>query len=536
RDLPGSRGAPDPAPRRHAARGGLLPEGLQAHAGCRPAGHPDRLAALAPRPEQGQARQRPLLAVRPGGPQGGQADRGPPAPHLAPAGAAAPPALGVSSPEGAAAERLPAAHRPHRSRVPRRVAVVEHQGVAVGVGEERHVADARVERVGAELHAAAFEVHARGGDIVDVQGERVGRAVVLQAHRTGVVDADREGPGLELRVVAVGDPDRAAQPQGVAVEPRGRLQVAGRRTDEVDPSDELPGRSHRSSSFSFLKIKWMGPAARPWFIARRLGPTATGGAIRKDARMSWDFSTDPDFQQDLDWMRELVREEIWPLEAIWHELGMDGLLRALAPVQEQVKERGLWAAHLPPELGGQGMGQVRLGLMHEILGTSPIAPLAFGNAAPDSGNSELIALAGTDEQKDTWLFPLLAGDLHSAFSMTEPHTPGSDPTQLATRASKDGDDWVIDGRKWFSSNASIADFLIVMAVTNPEARPSQRASMFIVPADTPGVEILRDVPTMEHPNQSFGQYGGHAEIAYESVRVPADALLGGEGERFILAQ
>ena len=252
--------------------------------------------------------------------------------------------------------------------------------------------------------------------------------------------------------------------------------------------------------------------------------------------MSWDFSTDPDFQQDLDWMRELVREEIWPLEAIWHELGMDGLLRALAPVQEQVKERGLWAAHLPPELGGQGMGQVRLGLMHEILGTSPIAPLAFGNAAPDSGNSELIALAGTDEQKDRWLHPLLAGDMRSAFSMTEPHTPGSDPTQLATRATKEGDDWVIDGRKWFSSNASIADFLIVMAVTNPEARPSQRASMFIVPVDTPGVEILRDVPTMEHPQGSFGEYGGHAEIAYESVRVPAEALLGGEGEGFILAQ
>ena len=117
----------------------------------------------------------------------------------------------------------------------------------------------------------------------------------------------------------------------------------------------------------------------------------------------------------------------------------------MAPLQEQVKERGLWATHLPPELGGQGMGQVRLGLMHEILGTSPIAPLAFGNAAPDSGNSELLALAGTPEQKDRWLHPLLAGDLRSAFSMTEPDTPGSDPTQLRTRAVRDGEDWVIDG-------------------------------------------------------------------------------------------
>ncbi|HEX4564445.1 MAG TPA: acyl-CoA dehydrogenase family protein [Solirubrobacteraceae bacterium] len=166
--------------------------------------------------------------------------------------------------------------------------------------------------------------------------------------------------------------------------------------------------------------------------------------------MSWDFSTDPDFQEQLDWMSDFVRAEIWPLETIWRELGIDGLREAIAPLAEQVKERGLWAAHLPPELGGQGMGQVRLGLMHEILGTSPIAPLAFGNAAPDSGNSEILALAGTPEQKDRWLGPLLAGDLRSAFSMTEPNTPGSDPTQLRTRAVRDGDGWVIEGKKWFS--------------------------------------------------------------------------------------
>src|SRR5438132_12617874 len=215
--------------------------------------------------------------------------------------------------------------------------------------------------------------------------------------------------------------------------------------------------------------------------------------------MSWDFSTDPDFQEQLDWMGEFVRSEIWPLETIWRELGHDGLREAMAPLKQQVQERGLWAAHLPRELGGQGMGQVRLGLMHEILGISPIAPLAFGNAAPDSGNSEILALAGTSEQKDKWLHPLLAGDLRSAFSMTEPDTAGSDPTQLRTRAERDGDEWVIDGRKWFSSNGSIADFLIVMAVTDPGARPSQRASMFIVPRDTPGAEGLRGVPRQEEP-------------------------------------
>src|SRR6266550_2089445 len=253
--------------------------------------------------------------------------------------------------------------------------------------------------------------------------------------------------------------------------------------------------------------------------------------------MSWDFSTDPEFQEQLDWMQDFVRREIWPLETIWRELGgYEGLREALSPLQEQVKDRNLWAAHLPPELGGQGMGQVRLGLMHEILGSSPIAPLAFGNAAPDSGNSEILALAGTPEQRERWLHPLLAGDLKSAFSMTEPHTAGSDPTQLQTRAVRDGDEWVIDGRKWFSSNGSIADFLIVMAVTDPDARPWQRASMFVVPRETPGVEIIRDVPTMEHPWEEFGGYGGHAEILYDGVRVGSDALLGAEGQGFVLAQ
>jgi acyl-CoA dehydrogenase len=252
--------------------------------------------------------------------------------------------------------------------------------------------------------------------------------------------------------------------------------------------------------------------------------------------MAWDFATDPEFQTSLDWMSTFVREEIWPLETVLDELGWDGLTRAIAPLQTAVKEQGLWAAHLEPELGGQGFGQVKLGLMHEILGTTPIAPLAFGNAAPDSGNSEIIALAGTTEQKERYLHPLLAGDLKSAFSMTEPNTAGSDPTLLSTTAVRDGDDWVINGHKWFSSNGSIADFLIVMAVTNPEARPHQRASMFIVDADTPGLNILRDVATMEHPYDSFGRYGNHAEILYEDVRVSGQALLGAEGAGFLIAQ
>jgi acyl-CoA dehydrogenase len=249
--------------------------------------------------------------------------------------------------------------------------------------------------------------------------------------------------------------------------------------------------------------------------------------------MAWDFSTEPEFQEHLDWMRTFVREEIWPLETLGLEL--DQLDRAIAPLQEQVRERGLWAAHLPPELGGQGFGQVKLGLMHEILGSSPYAPQAFGNQAPDSGNSEILALAGTEEQKQRWLAPLLAGDLRSAFSMTEPGA-GADPTLLQTSAVRDGEEWAINGHKWFSSNASVADFLIVMAVTDPDARPHQRASMLIVPTDAPGVNILRDVPTMEHPEPAFGRLGGHAEIVYEDVRVPADNLLGQPGAGFLIAQ
>jgi acyl-CoA dehydrogenase len=252
--------------------------------------------------------------------------------------------------------------------------------------------------------------------------------------------------------------------------------------------------------------------------------------------VAWDFSTDPEFEAHLEWMRDFVRTELWPLETIADDLSYEDLDRILDPLKERVKDRGLWAAHLPPELGGQGFGQVKLALMHEILGTTAIAPTVFGNQAPDSGNGEIIAIAGTPEQKQRYGDPLLNGELRSAFSMTEPGVAGSDPTQIQTRAVREGDEYVINGHKWFSSNASQADFLIVMAVTDPDAPPHRRASLFIVPVDTPGVNILRDVPTMEFPAGHSALHGGHAEILYEDVRVPADALLGGEGEGFKIAQ
>ena len=253
--------------------------------------------------------------------------------------------------------------------------------------------------------------------------------------------------------------------------------------------------------------------------------------------MGWDFSTEPEFEEKLAWMRELMKEEIFPLETL--ELDQAHLERAVEPLQEEVRRQGLWAAHLPPGLGGGGFGQVKLGLMHEILGQSHLGPLVFGNNPPDSGNAELLAVAvaetGDDEQRERWLVPLLAGELRSGFSMTEPGA-GADPTLIATTAVRDGDEWVINGHKWFTSNGSIADFLIVMAVTNPEVDAYHGCSMILVPASTPGVEIVRDVPTMAHPVVHFGQYGGHAEIRYTDVRVPAKNLIGTEGSGFRLAQ
>jgi acyl-CoA dehydrogenase len=252
--------------------------------------------------------------------------------------------------------------------------------------------------------------------------------------------------------------------------------------------------------------------------------------------MAWDFSTEPDFEEKLEWMRTFVREEIEPLETL--DLDEGSFRRITDPMKQQVKDMGLWAAHLPPELGGGGFGQVKLGLMHEILGRCIYAPSIFGNQAPDSGNAELIAVGGTDEQKERWMQPLLDGKLRSAFSMTEPGA-GADPTMITTRAERDGDEWVVNGHKWFTSNASIADFLVVMAVTNPDVHPYQGSSMILVPVDTPGVNILRDVPTMGDPNHVTGQPGGHAEIVYDNARVPFENVVGGEegiGKGFLLAQ
>jgi acyl-CoA dehydrogenase len=259
--------------------------------------------------------------------------------------------------------------------------------------------------------------------------------------------------------------------------------------------------------------------------------------------MAWDFSTEPEFEVQLEWMRGFVRDEIIPLETLaehWRTPeGRAVFKRITDPLKEEVKRRGLWAAHLPPDMGGLGFGQVKLGLMHEILGQCAYAPAVFGNNAPDSGNAELLAVGGTAAQREQWMQPLLDGAMRSCFSMTEPGA-GADPTLLTTNAVRDGDEWVLNGHKWFSSNASVSDFLIVMAKTGDESvHPYQAFSMFVVPTTTPGVNILRDVPTMGEPDHRTGEPGGHAEIIYDNVRIPFDNIVGGAagiGQGFALAQ
>jgi acyl-CoA dehydrogenase len=250
--------------------------------------------------------------------------------------------------------------------------------------------------------------------------------------------------------------------------------------------------------------------------------------------MAWDFETEPAFQEKLDWADGFVAAEVEPLDLVLgspYDKSDPRVIELIKPLQQVVRDHELWACHLGPDLGGPGYGQVKLALLNEILGRSSWAPTIFGCQAPDSGNAEILAHYGTDEQKAKYLQPLLDGEISSCYSMTEPHA-GADPTLFVTRAERDGDEWVINGEKWFSSNARYAEFLIVMAVTNPDVSAYQGMSMFIVPADTPGVNIIRNVGVGTEPEEE----GSHGYIRYENVRVPADHVLGGEGQAFVIAQ
>ncbi len=231
-------------------------------------------------------------------------------------------------------------------------------------------------------------------------------------------------------------------------------------------------------------------------------------------------------------VRAFMQEHVYPNERALNR--EDDEAEALVErLRGLVKEQGLWAPHLPPEAGGSSGSFLTYAYVNEEIGRSHWAQLIFGCQAPDAGNAEILWHFGTDEQKEHWLRPLVAGEVRSFFSMTEPEVSGADPTLLRTRAVRDGDDWLIDGHKWFSSSAEGAAFGIVMAVTDPDAEPHRRMSQIIVPAVTPGVEIVRPVVTMGQRGRGWTT---HCEVRYTGVRVPVENTLGEPGDGFRIAQ
>jgi alkylation response protein AidB-like acyl-CoA dehydrogenase len=230
--------------------------------------------------------------------------------------------------------------------------------------------------------------------------------------------------------------------------------------------------------------------------------------------------------------RAFMDEHVYPNEAAIEREDNDALA-LLAELREKAREAGLWAPHVPPEAGGTGLGFLYYACLNEEIGRSAYAQLVFGCQAPDAGNAEILHLFGTDEQKERFLGPLVAGEMRSYFAMTEPDVAGSDPTLLRTRAARDGDDWVIDGHKWFSSGADGAGFAVVFAISDPDAEPHRRGTMILVPADTEGVDVVRPVPVMGHAGRGWNT---HCEVRFTGVRVPFANTLGGEGEAFRLAQ
>lgn len=255
--------------------------------------------------------------------------------------------------------------------------------------------------------------------------------------------------------------------------------------------------------------------------------------LGRDLRL---FGVDDEFINKLKWMDKFVAEEVEPLDHLgfspydYKHPARNVLFR---PLQQRVRDQGLWACHLGKELGGPGLGQFKLACMNIILGRSTCASKVFGTAAPDTGNTEILACYGTAAQKERFLRPLMEDEICSCYSMTELHG-GSDPTQFRCTAelTPDGNAWIINGEKLWSSGARYAAFFLVMAATDPGAAPHARASMFIVPADIPGVEIVRNLGLGSHAHAG----ASHAHMRYTNVRVPVDYLLGPRGGGFQVAQ
>jgi acyl-CoA dehydrogenase len=246
-----------------------------------------------------------------------------------------------------------------------------------------------------------------------------------------------------------------------------------------------------------------------------------------------DFAITEKMQVIIGMMKEFVEKELIPLEPEFLRKEFRDMLPELEEKRRMVKQMELWAPNHPKEFGGMGLDLMEHGLVSEVLGRSPLGHYVFGCQAPDAGNIEILHKYGTEDQKAQYLAPLVDGKIRSCFSMTEVDMPGSNPVMMDTTAIKDGGDYVINGQKWYSTAADGSAFAIVMAVTNPEEAPHLRASMIIVPTDTPGFNLVRNISVMGHAGSD---YFSHAEILYQSCRVPQKNLLGPEGWGFVIAQ
>ncbi len=235
----------------------------------------------------------------------------------------------------------------------------------------------------------------------------------------------------------------------------------------------------------------------------------------------------------LEMINEFVDKELIPLEHEYLNTDFRELLPILKEKRNMVKKMELWGPNHPVELGGMGLSMVDHGLVSEALGRTPTGHYVFGCQAPDAGNIEILHLHGTEEQKHKYLEPLAAGDIRSCFGMTEVDMPGSNPVMMETTAVKDGNDYIINGHKWYTTGADGSQFCIVMAVTDPTAPVHLQASMIIVPTDNPGFNLVRNIPVMGH---SGSDYSSHGEVLLQSCRVPQSNLLGKEGMGFVLAQ
>ncbi len=246
-----------------------------------------------------------------------------------------------------------------------------------------------------------------------------------------------------------------------------------------------------------------------------------------------DFLVSEKMQAVIAMMTEFVDKELIPLEPEFLRKDFRELLPELAEKRRMVKRMELWAPNHPRDCGGMGLDLMEHAMVSEVLGRSPLGHYVFGCQAPDAGNIEILHKYGTEAQKEKYLLPLVAGEIRSCFSMTEVDLPGSNPVMMDTTAVKEGGDYVINGQKWYSTAADGAAFAIVMAVTNPGEAPHLRASMIIVPTDTPGFNLVRNISVMGHTGSD---YFSHAEILYQSCRVPQANLLGPEGWGFVIAQ